>query len=138
MELIDVVREGVGGPIAVILSGSSLFARSPRDLDLLVVGEVEDPVRLSVELSVRLTRFLGTHVQVYVVRPGDLTHVNPPVHGLALGYAVLVDEVGAEERIRAALDRAAEDSHVLMSRHGRVDLSLIARARRRKGVWEGG
>ena len=132
-DVLDVVlaeaRRVLGTRLSVVVFGSSVFSRDPRDLDLLVVvPRAEDPVGVSVRLSARLSTLLRVPVQVHVVELGDLTPSNPLVWGLAMGFEVLWDEVGAEEAIRRALARV-KDAHVLVDGRGRVDLAVLAKYR---------
>mgnify|MGYP000144322808 CR=1 FL=1 len=129
-KVVDTITGFLGERVlAVILFGSG------RDIDLLVV--VKDRIRIKEKLGIeyRITSILhkkfrdlefDVHIFDYEAFLENLIP-NSFLAGLALGYIVLLDKYGIEEKILEFLKRLSREKRVLINRYGEWNLSHYAR-----------
>ena len=129
-KVVDTITGFLGERVlAVILFGSG------RDIDLLVV--VKDRIRIKEKLGIeyRITSILhkkfrdlefDVHIFDYEAFLENLIP-NSFLAGLALGYIVLFDKYGIEEKILEFLKRLSREKRVLINRYGEWNLSHYAR-----------
>ena len=135
-KIVHVVMDVLGDSVVgIVLFGSTVYMGQGRDLDLLVVldreVDVGEKLRLEYELSRRLREATGGLVfDIHVMGLESFVENLVPggfLSGLALGYEVLVDRGGVEDRILEFLERLARERYVLHNRYGSWDLGFYAR-----------
>ncbi len=141
-KLKDLVLEELGDRVlAALVFGSSIYWRDARDVDLLiVVRESLDPkAKMEVEhkISSRALRRGLLPLDVHVMGLRDFRDNLSPgtfLSGLALGYRVLIDKIDVDSLIVPFLGELSEGDYVLYNRHGRWNLSKMAKILLRRKV----
>jgi len=121
--------------VGIVLFGSYVYLGHGKDVDLLIIISRELDLKEKFSLERTFSRDLRKKVGDFIfdihilgvkefeenLRPGSF------LSGLALGYEVLYDRIGLEEKILAFLERLSRTKYVLHNRHGSWDLSHMAR-----------
>ena len=143
--LLSTIKRVAGEKLkGVIVFGSTVYMGRGRDVDIIVVVEGEpdagEGLRLGQAISRELARTLrGLVFDVHVMGVREFVENLVPgsfLSGLALGYEVLYDRAGLENRILEFLERLSRERYVLHNRYGSWDLgfhaALLLRIRRKR------
>ncbi len=135
-KVVDIITGFLGEKVlAVILFGSSVYFGSGRDIDLLVVVKNRISIKEKLSIEYRITSILhkkfrdlefDVHIFDYEAFLENLIP-NSFLAGLALGYIVLLDKYGIEEKILEFLEKLSREKRVLVNRYGEWNLSHYAR-----------
>ncbi len=107
-----------------------------RDLDLLVVIRRTLDLREKLDLEYRLASEVRNrkmelpHPDIHVMSKEEFQENLSPstfLSGLALGYQIILDRDDVEFLITSFLGRLSEGEYVFYNRHGRWNLSRMAR-----------
>ncbi len=121
--------------LGIVLFGSTIYMGEGRDIDIVIIVEKElnekEKLELEAELSRRLFRSMSDIVfDVHIMSLRDFEDNLVPgsfLSGLALGYEVLLDRVGIEDRIVKFLENLSNTRYVLYNEYGEWNLSHHAR-----------
>ncbi len=134
-DLKDLVLEILGDRVlAALVFGSSIYWKDAKDVDLLIVvrGSLRprEKVELEYKISSRALRMGLPPLDVHVMGLSDFRDNLSPgtfLSGLALGYRVLIDRINVDSLITSFLRELSREDYVLYSRHGRWNLSKMAK-----------
>ncbi len=120
--------------VGALIFGSTVYAGSGRDIDILVIVDedldVKSKIRLEHSISRKLSSFFKNSIfDVHVMSTGEFRENLKPgsfLSGLALGYQVLIDKAGIEEYVLEFLKTLSREKLVLHNKYGSWDLSFHA------------
>ncbi len=132
----EIVRTILGSKLAaIILFGSSVYMGYSREVDLLILidnlADFNEKIELEVEIQRSLNR-LFNYDTVFDVNVLDLKQLNENLEtgsflsGLALGYKIIYDKIGVEEKILDMLRKLSKSKYILVNKYGEWNLSRIA------------
>lgn len=121
--------------LGIVLFGSTIYMGKGHDIDIIIVVERDlnekEKLDLEAEISRRLFRSMsGTVFDVHIMSLRDFENNLVPgsfLSGLALGYEILLDKVGIEDRIIKFLEDLSNTRYVLHNEYGEWNLSHHAR-----------
>ena len=135
-KIVYVIRKVLGDDVVgIVLFGSSVYMGMGRDIDLLVVIRRDIDVKEKLRLELEIARELRNDISrdrifdVHVMSLKDFEQNLAPgsfLMGLALGYRVLLDKAGIEDRILDFLQKIASERYVLHNEYGTWNLSHFA------------
>ncbi len=133
--LLSVSRKMFGDALcAVVVFGSSVYMGRGRDIDVLIVIDRDMDVKEKIGLELSFLKELRSTgmiplVDVHILSLRDFEDNLVPgsfLSGLALGYRILLDVCGIEDRIIRFLERLSKEKYVLHNRYGSWNLSFYA------------
>jgi len=130
--LLDELKDALRG---VIVFGSSVYFRSARDIDLIVIVDrglnLKEKMKLELKLSRKLRKRLGSaFFDVHVMDLDTFKENLVPgsfLHGLALGYEVIYGNSEIEKLILNFLKEISNEKYVIHDKYGSWDLAFHAK-----------
>ncbi len=121
--------------VGIILFGSSIYLGKGDDIDILVIVSREVSEKEKFELELKTSRELrkvakDSVFDIHIMSMSDFEKNLVPgsfLTGLALGYEVLLDRAGIEDKILNFLKKISEEKYVLHNKYGAWNLSHYAR-----------
>ncbi|OYT38458.1 MAG: hypothetical protein B6U89_05925 [Desulfurococcales archaeon ex4484_58] len=137
-EIVEAIIELLGDKVsAIIVFGSSVYFGSGKDIDLLIILDLDRDFdikeKLEIEYRIRSIlqrRFRDREFDIHVFDYKSFIENLIPesfLAGLALGYEILLDKHGIEEKIIEFLEKLSKEKRILVNRYSEWDLSHHAK-----------
>ncbi len=132
----ETIRTILGDKLtAIILFGSSVYMGYSREVDILILidnlADFNEKIELEGRIKKSLNRLFNYDV-VFDINVLDLKQFDENLEtgsflsGLALGYKIIYDRIGIEEKIIKMLKKLSKSRYVLVNKYGEWNLSRIA------------
>lgn len=132
MVLLDELKNALRG---VIVFGSSVYFKSARDIDLIIIVDgslsLKEKMKLELKLSRKLRKSLGgIFFDIHVMDLNMFKENLVPgsfLHGLALGYEVIYGNSKIKKLILNFLKEISNEKYMIHDKYGSWDLSFHAK-----------
>jgi len=135
---INEVAENKGKKVlATILFGSYVYSpRKARDIDMIVIVDylknINDKVTLEVEISRKLRKLFRKNIDIQVFDIESFEEnliAGTFLTGLVLGYKIIYDTIGVEEKIREFIKEIGKEDKYVFIKKRKWNLAAIAKTK---------